>query len=103
MGQEECPISKINEIKRSAMLAKLALDQNALEAISGQITDLLDYARILGSMPPVDTSLEQPGTKVRPKVDKVLLSSLSQEEVIALAPNSHQGLIRVPRVVEDEF
>lgn len=84
------------------MLAKLALDQDTLEAISGQITDLLDYASILGSMPPAHTPLEPPGTEVRPKADKALLSSLSQEEVIALAPDSHQGLIRVPRVVEYE-
>lgn len=103
MGQEGCPINKgINEIKRTAMLAKLALDQDTLEAISEQITDLLDYARILGSMPSDDTAIELPGAKVHPEADKVLLSSLGQGDVIVLAPDSHQGLIRVPRVVEYE-
>lgn len=88
-------ISK-EQIIKTAALAKLMLQKDELDRLGQELQDILKYAEVLGDLPSggVDLQHSSPSVLTNPP-----LASLSRDQVLALAPESAQGMIRVPKVV----
>lgn len=89
----------VEHVKRIAALAKLEITPAELLAMKDQLQKLLDFT---GSTDILHREGVEPIGAFPPSLGEVGHCGLSQEEVIALAPDSYQGMIRVPRVVGDE-
>lgn len=87
------------QLKRTAVLANVSLPEGGLEGLIGQLEQLLDYVEKLKAFPPGG---EEPVGPISIPVGGGKTRPLSQEEVLALAPDSYRGQVRVPRVLPDE-
>lgn len=90
----------LEQVKKTAALAKLPLEGKELVAMVAQLQEFLDYVEVLKKMPPAKAST--PLALDEPVLDWQGDACLGQEEVLALAPDSGQGMVRVPRVIEYE-
>lgn len=88
-----------SEVQATAALAKLVLEGSMLSKISVQIQDLLNYADILADMAPSNAASELATENVSRQPQT---PGLSQQEVLALAPDSRGGMIRIPRVMSND-
>ena len=93
-------ISK-DEVKHVAHMARLKLSEAEVEIFTGQLNDILNYARHLGQL---DTDDVEPMAHVLPvqnvwRQDKVG-SSLPREKALSNAPLAEQGFFKVPKVIE---
>lgn len=90
------------KVKKIAAQAKLNLREDEVPTLRQQLQDLLDHA---GDVPiqgkiaieavnPLRASTEMSSSNNSP--------SLQQQEVLALAPDSEQGFIRVPQVLSND-
>lgn len=90
----------LEQVKKTAAMAKLPLADDELAEMAGQLQEFLDYVKVLKKLPSGTGSPLQafgaPGPAGQGE------ACLSQEEVLALAPDSSQGMVRVPRVIADE-
>lgn len=87
------------EIEETAKLAKLALSDEQLNTLGDQLQEILEFAQVLGDLPlahiqPMAGVYRENGNGTEDK------ARLSQAQVLALAPDSRQGMIRVPRVMD---
>jgi aspartyl-tRNA(Asn)/glutamyl-tRNA(Gln) amidotransferase subunit C len=94
------PLS-INEVRHIARLARLHLSPEEEQRYAEQLSAILDYAARLSS---IDTSAVPPTATVLPfpaplRPDEVR-PSLDQSRALANAPESEDGLFRVPPVLE---
>jgi aspartyl-tRNA(Asn)/glutamyl-tRNA(Gln) amidotransferase subunit C len=89
------------QVAATAELAKLALRDKELTTLAGQLQDILDYAEVLAELE-LFTPDPDKGEDVQRKICGQGPQSLLQEEVLALAPDSVQGQIRVPPVMDHE-
>ena len=84
-----------------AKLARVALDAEEIEAFRAQLSNILDHFDVLNQ---VDTEGVEPTAHTLPLqnvlADDVSHPSLSQEEVLAMAPASDEGYLRVRAVLE---
>jgi aspartyl-tRNA(Asn)/glutamyl-tRNA(Gln) amidotransferase subunit C len=87
------------EVKETARLAMLALEEAELPHLATQLQEIMGLLAILE-----DLALPEQETlpAVSPGEAKQPTQGLSQEQVLALAPDSCRGLVRVPKVTEDE-
>ena len=91
------------EVAHLARLARIDLNEEELSRLAPQLEVILEsVARVseldTTGVPP--TSHPEPLTNVaRPDV---LVPSLSQDEVLAMAPATEDDRFRVPRVIEEE-
>ena len=95
------PISKI-QIYATAEQSKLALSADEVTRLANELYDLLDYAEVLADLR-LDTI--PPMTGVHNLVHGVCrqhIQGLKQTDVLALAPESFRGFIRVPRVIDND-
>ena len=88
-------------VKQVALLARLQLEGQALERLSGQLDEVLQYVQQLQA---VSTDGIEPTSHVL-SLSNVLrkdepVPSLSQEAVLALAPAHQRPFIKVPKVIE---
>ncbi len=92
-----------DDVRHVARLARLALSDDEVAALRGQLSDILAYAEKVSEVavpqvPP--TSHAYPLANVlredRPR------PSLPPEEALATAPQAEQGRFRVPRIIEEE-
>ncbi len=88
-------------VKQVALLARLRLEGEALAHIAGQLDEILQYVRRLQAVP---TEQVEPTSHVVP-LSNVLradepCASLSQQEVLALAPAQHPPFIAVPKIID---
>jgi aspartyl/glutamyl-tRNA(Asn/Gln) amidotransferase C subunit len=91
----------LEQAENTAAQAKLDLNANELTRLAGQLQEFLDYVNVLTEIPAV--TAEPEGAKsCWTDLAGQEASCLRQEEVVALAPDSWQGLVRVPRVIEHE-
>ncbi len=90
-----------NTVRRIAKLARIAVREDELPALAGELNTILDWVEMLGE---VDTQGVEPMTsavamtmKMR---DDVVTSGNHQKDVTGNAPSSEDGFYVVPRVVE---
>lgn len=92
-----------DDVRHVAKLARLALTDDEVAALRGQLTDILDYAEQVGEVATGDTA--PTGHALR--LTNVLREdeprpSLPPDAVLSNAPEADQGRFRVPRIVEEE-
>lgn len=91
----------MQEVEHVARLARLELNEKEKEKMRAQLDSILSYIDKLNEL---DTSGVEPTSHVLPltnvfREDEVR-PSLSQEEALANAPDRHDLLFRVPKILE---
>jgi aspartyl-tRNA(Asn)/glutamyl-tRNA(Gln) amidotransferase subunit C len=91
----------IEEVEHVARLARLELTDEEKERMRAQLDSILSYIDTLSEL---DTSSVEPTSHVLPMTnvfrEDEVRASLSQEEALANAPDRHDLLFRVPRILE---
>lgn len=92
-----------DDVRHVARLARLALTDEEVTALGGQLSNILAYAEKVGE---VATSDVPPSSHPYPlhnvyRVDEAR-PSLPQQEAVATAPNAQDGRFQVPRIVGEE-
>ena len=89
-----------DDVRHVARLARLALTDEEVEALGGQLSNILAYAEKVGEVAAADvppSSHPYPLSNVyRPDEPG---PSLAPEEAISTAPRPEQGRFSVPRIV----
>ena len=89
------------EVEHVARLARLELNEQEKEKMRAQLDSILSYIDKLNEL---DTSGVEPTSHVLPLTNVFredgVRPSLSQEEALANAPDRHDLLFRVPRILE---
>lgn len=84
-----------------AKLARVELSDAEVETFSGQLTEIIGHFDVLAA---VDTEGVEPTTQALPLTNvmaaDVSRPSLPRDEVLALAPNTEDGYLRVRAVLE---
>ncbi len=93
----------LEEVRAIARLARLQLTAEEVQQFAGQLSDVLEYAARLNE---VDTSEIDPTASVLPlsaplRPDEVR-PCLPRDQLLSNAPDSIDGMFRVPRVLELE-
>lgn len=91
----------VEDVEYAANLAKLDLSDEEKESMTSQLREVLNYMAKLNEL---NTDDVEPTAHVLP-IKNVWRAderepSLEQDKVTKIAPKSHEGQIRVPRVVE---
>ena len=93
-------ISK-EDVEYAAKLARLELTEDEKESMTSQLRDVLRYVAKLNEL---DTDAVEPTAHVLPIKNvwrqDVPEESLPLEKVLKIAPKAHDGMLRVPRVIE---
>ena len=87
-------------VKHVARLARLRLEGKSLDQLAAQLDDILTYVQQLQAVP---TQGVEPTSHVLP-LGNVLRKdepqpSLSQDQVLALAPAQQKPFVKVPKVI----
>ena len=89
------------EVEHVARLARLALDDSELDALTGQMDAILGYVEKLAEL---DTDGIEPTAHAVPMEnafrDDVVTPSLGTDKALANAPAADNGCFRVPQVIE---
>ncbi len=91
------------EVAHLARLSRLAVTEEELDKFAGQLDVILQSVARIGDVAAEDikpTSHSVPLTNVYR--DDVVQPSLSQEAVLAGAPDVAEGRFRVPRILDEE-
>ncbi|MEM1300507.1 MAG: Asp-tRNA(Asn)/Glu-tRNA(Gln) amidotransferase subunit GatC [Pseudomonadota bacterium] len=88
-------------VRRVARLARIAVKEEELAPLAGELNTILDWVEQLGE---VDVDGVEPMTSVTPmalkqREDKVTDGN-RQDDVLLNAPDSREGFYAVPKVVE---
>lgn len=91
----------VKEVEALATLARVGLSEEEKVSLASQMTEILDYAKQLDK---VDTSNVEPTSQVTGlnnvyREDVVVCSELSRDELLANAPESEGGAIKVKAVL----
>jgi len=91
----------VDDVEYAARLARLELTEEEKRSMTAQVRDVLQYVAKLNEL---NTDDVEPTAHVLPlknvwRADKTE-QSLHQEKVLGIAPKAHNGMLRVPRVVE---
>jgi len=96
------PTITSDEVRHIAMLARLALTDDEIDAFAGQLTAVLEHANDVAAL---DTSgvpaTAHPLPLVNVLRDDVARPCLDRDEVLAAAPAAEAGRFRVPRILGD--
>ena len=88
------------EVQHVAQLARLALTDTEIDALTNELSSILDYAAAVSALDIADvppTSHPLPLVNVlRPDVVR---PGVSREEVLSAAPAAEDGRFRVPRIL----
>jgi aspartyl-tRNA(Asn)/glutamyl-tRNA(Gln) amidotransferase subunit C len=91
------------EVLRIAELAKVGLNEEEIDRLRQQLSNILENFEILQQ---VDTSgvppTAQPNTLVNVMKDDVVQPSLPRNEVLANAPRREDNFLRIHAVLEDD-
>ena len=90
------------EVRHVAMLARLGLTDEEVEALRVQLSDVLDHIAMLDKL---DTSHIEPTAQVLAQRNVIrpdnVIPSLQPAQVLLNAPSAEDGFIRVPAVLEE--
>ncbi len=91
------------EVEHIAKLARLNLTEEEKELYGGQLSDILAYVE---KMRAVETAKVEPTSQVTGltnvmREDEIIESGIS-EKLVANAPESHDGYIKIPKVFENK-
>ena len=88
-------------IEHVARLARLRLEGQALSQLAAELDEILQYVQQLQSVP---TDHVEPTSHVLPLANVLRKDepcpSLSQEDVVGIAPARRAGFVAVPKVLE---
>ncbi|TPW33628.1 Asp-tRNA(Asn)/Glu-tRNA(Gln) amidotransferase subunit GatC [Martelella alba] len=88
-------------VKRVARLARIAVNDEAAERMTGELNAILGFVEQLGE---VDVEGVEPMTSVTPmamkKREDVVSDGNKAEDIVANAPESERNFFLVPKVVE---
>jgi aspartyl-tRNA(Asn)/glutamyl-tRNA(Gln) amidotransferase subunit C len=88
-------------VEHIARLARLHLTEEEIELYAEQLGGIISHFEVLDG---IDTAGVEPTTQALPlrnvMADDVARPSLPREEVLALAPNTEDGYLRVRAVLE---
>jgi len=91
------------EVEHIAELAKLSLTDEEKTLYREQLSAILDYAAVLQQ---VDTSAIPPTATVLPlrnvMRDDIVEPSMPREDVLANAPDAHEGYFRVRAILKQQ-
>ncbi len=94
------PVDK-DTVRRVARLARIAVSENELEALGGEINSILGFVEQLNE---VDVTGIEPMTAVVPMTmkmrDDVVTEGEQADAVVANAPEHSDRFFQVPKVVE---
>lgn len=91
-----------DDVRHVARLARLALTDEEIASLRGELTRILGYAEQVG-----EVATEQVAPTGHPLRltnvlrDDVPRASLSPEDALSTAPEAEDGRFRVPRIVEE--
>lgn len=89
------------DISRVARLARIALDDEQLEAYGRELSDILEHARRVQALPTEDVPpTSHPLTMTNAFRPDVVTPSLDREELLSQAPDAVDGFFRVPRIMD---
>ena len=90
------------EVEKVAGLARLTLTEDEKERFSHQLSSILSHMEELNQVeiPEVDSTPSVVG-ETGVLRDDVVRPSLSQDEVLRNAPDSHNGFFKVPKILSD--
>ena len=87
--------------RRVAKLARIAVEENDLPKLAGELTGILNFMEQLNE---VDVEGVEPMTSVTPqrlkRREDVVTDGSQQEAVLKNAPDAREGFFAVPKVVE---
>ncbi|HVM00456.1 MAG TPA: Asp-tRNA(Asn)/Glu-tRNA(Gln) amidotransferase subunit GatC [Egibacteraceae bacterium] len=91
------------DVRHVARLARLALTEQEIASLRGELTDILGYAEQVGQV----ATVAVPPTGHALRLANVLRDdeprpSLPPAEALSTAPEVERGRFRVPRIVEEE-
>jgi aspartyl-tRNA(Asn)/glutamyl-tRNA(Gln) amidotransferase subunit C len=91
------------EVEHVAQLARLALDEQEIVALTGELGAILDHAAEVSAL---DTSDVPPTAHPLPIVNVFRVDAvrpcLPRDEVLAAAPEAQEKRFRVPRILGEE-
>ena len=91
------------DVEHVARLARLALTGDEIEALTGELGKILDYAAEVSAL---DTADVPPTAHPLPLVNVLrpdaLRPGVPRDEVLAVAPEAEDGRFRVPRILGEE-
>jgi aspartyl-tRNA(Asn)/glutamyl-tRNA(Gln) amidotransferase subunit C len=91
------------EVEHVARLARLALTDEEIEALTGELGAILDHAAEVSAL---DTADVPPTAHPLPLVNVLrrdeLRPGVPRDEVLAAAPAAEDGRFRVPRILGEE-
>jgi aspartyl-tRNA(Asn)/glutamyl-tRNA(Gln) amidotransferase subunit C len=91
------------EVEHVAQLARLALDEQEIVALTGELGAILDHAAQVSAL---DTSDVPPTAHPLPMVNVFRVDAvrpcLPRDEVLAAAPEAQEKRFRVPRILGEE-
>ncbi|MET0275497.1 MAG: Asp-tRNA(Asn)/Glu-tRNA(Gln) amidotransferase subunit GatC [Acidimicrobiia bacterium] len=89
------------DVEHVAQLARLALDDQEVEALTQELGVILDHAAQVSAL---DTHDVPPTAHPLPLVNvlraDVARPSLDRDDVLAMAPDAEDGRFRVPRILD---
>ncbi len=90
----------INEVKRHAGLARIAMTDNEAEMFAGQLDDIIGFANLLQE---VDTEQVAPMTHPLPLYNvlrkDIPTDALNREEMLKSVKEHEAGQIKVPTII----
>lgn len=90
-----------DDVRKVARLSRIAVPEDRLESLAGELNTILDWIELLGE---VDVSDEAPMTSVvdarLPMREDVVTDGNKVDEILANAPRSEDGFFVVPKSVE---
>ena len=92
------------QVAHLARLARLALSDDELDSLSGELDVILGAVARIGEV--TDAADVPPTSHAVPLVNvtrpDVVMASLPRDAVLAGAPQAEDGRFRVPRILDDE-
>ncbi len=92
-----------DDVRHVATLARLALDDAEIAALTPELRAILSYAEQVGEVAADDVEpMTHPLGLVDVLRDDVRAEGLTSEDVLAAAPDAQSGRFGVPRIVEED-
>jgi aspartyl-tRNA(Asn)/glutamyl-tRNA(Gln) amidotransferase subunit C len=91
----------IQDVYHVAMLAKIAVSDDEAAKLQAELSTIIDYVQQLDALDTtgVEPTYQVTGLSNVSREDKIIDYGVSQEALLANAPNAKDGQIKVPKVL----